>query len=71
MEKTVDRITIINKGQVLYNQAFTDNDALCRKPTKSIKAQVWIYKGSLDLGVFDNSTPREFRDRLQAIVSLQ
>ena len=63
MEKTVDRITIMNKGQVLYSQAFTDNDALCRKPTKSIKTQVWIYKGSLDLGVFDNSTPREFRDK--------
>ncbi|XP_063682723.1 uncharacterized protein LOC134817512 [Bolinopsis microptera] len=59
MEKTVDRITIMNKGQVLHNQAFTDNDAFCRKPTKSIRTQVWNYGGSLDLGVFDNSTPRE------------
>ena len=59
VEKTADRITIKNKGQVLYNKAFSDNDANCRKATTTVKTQVWRYGGSLGLAVFDNSAPRK------------
>jgi len=55
VEKTADRVTIKNRGQTLYNQAFSDNDANCRKATTQVKTQVWNYAGSLHLGVFDNS----------------
>ena len=59
MEKTADRVTIKNKGQVLYNQAFSDNDANCRQATTTVKTQVWNYDDSLGLAVFDNSAPRK------------
>ena len=58
VEKTADRVTIKNGGQTLYNQAFSDNDANCRKATTQVKTQVWNYAGSLHLGVFDNSYAR-------------
>ena len=59
VEKTADRVTIKNQGQVLYNQAFTDNDANCRKATTQVKTQVWRYGGTLNLAVLDNSATRE------------
>merc|ERR1712176_389300 len=55
VEKTADRVTIKNQGQVLYNQVFTDNDANCRQATTQVKTQVWNYDGELNLAVFDNS----------------
>lgn len=58
VEKSVDRVTIKSKGQVLYHQAFTDNDANCRAPTKIVKTQVFNYEGWLDLGLPDTSSPR-------------
>jgi len=57
VEKTADRVTIKNKGQVLYNKAFSDNDANCRQATTTVKTQVWNYDDSLGLAVFDNSAP--------------
>jgi len=54
VEKTVDRVTIKNQGKVLYNQAFTENDAKCRNPTSSVKTQTWKYQGWLSLAVFDD-----------------
>ena len=59
VEKTADRVTIKNKGQVLYNQAFSDNDANCRQATTTVKSQVWNYDDSLGLAVFDNSVTRK------------
>jgi len=58
VEKTADRVTIKNQGQVLYNQAFTDNDANCRQATTQVKTQVWNYDGELGLSVLDKPTPR-------------
>ena len=67
VEKTADRVTIKNQGQVLYNQAFTDNDANCRKATTQVKTQVWKYpKGTLNLAVLDNLVTREYASRVAA-----
>lgn len=65
VEKTADRVTIKNKGQVLYNQAFSDNDANCRQATTKVTTQVWNYDDSLGLAVFDNSVTPSWREDLR------
>jgi len=56
VEKTDKRVTIKNRGKVLYNQVFKANDGNCKNPTAKVITQVWEYNKDLKLAVFDKNT---------------
>ncbi|XP_063690486.1 uncharacterized protein LOC134823063 [Bolinopsis microptera] len=58
IEKTKERLTILNKMRVLYNKDFNSNDGNCLRATTMIMTQVFqsfAYDKELGLAVVDNS----------------